>query len=299
MITIQEFADLCACSTQTLRYYDRINLLKPAQVDPWSRYRYYERAQAIDFVKIKNLQLADFTIEEIKTLLQKSDQEVYDAFTKKIAEQQHKLDQIKKIQQSYLREKIMMEKLALGITDFLLNQITDFEELREFGLDPKDGDKILALVRAHLQSAFIPQNCRKPEDVTLTVGENIVQGADQVLEKIKALDSKDLDGDILLSMSEDHEKRQEELETLWEYHDWQHIYEFIDQIPALDKDQEYQLFFQLQKEGGGDVEVSVSLPMFMIGALLMKNGECKGLKGCTFNPSEDGKNHFALKRIVK
>ena len=37
----------------------------------------------------------------------------------------------------------------------------------------------------------------------------------------------------------------------------------------------------------------------LIGALLMKNGECKGLKGCTFNPSEDGKNHFALKRIVK
>ena len=68
MITIQGFARLCGCNTQTLRYYDRIGLLTPAKVDQWTGYRYYEEEQAMMFVKIKNLQQADFSIEEIKGL---------------------------------------------------------------------------------------------------------------------------------------------------------------------------------------------------------------------------------------
>ena len=63
MMTIKQFAQLCSCNAQTLRYYDRIGLLKPAQVDSWTGYRYYEEKQAVDFVKIKNLQLADFSIQ--------------------------------------------------------------------------------------------------------------------------------------------------------------------------------------------------------------------------------------------
>ena len=68
-MTIKEFANLCGCNSQTLRYYDRIDLLKPVEVDQWSGYRFYEEEQALDFVKIKNLQLAGFTIDEIKEIL--------------------------------------------------------------------------------------------------------------------------------------------------------------------------------------------------------------------------------------
>ena len=100
MMTVKEFASLCLCSTQTLRYYDKIDLLKPIKVDPWSGYRYYESSQAIDFVKIKNLQAADFTIDEIKTLLTLPDSRVYEAFERKIEEQTQKLTRIKKIQKS-------------------------------------------------------------------------------------------------------------------------------------------------------------------------------------------------------
>ena len=45
MITIQGFAKLCGCNTQTLRYYDRIGLLAPARVDEWTGYRYYDKEQ--------------------------------------------------------------------------------------------------------------------------------------------------------------------------------------------------------------------------------------------------------------
>ena len=52
-MTIKEFARLCGCNPQTLRYYDHVNLLKPVKVDQWSGYRFYEEEQALAFVKIK------------------------------------------------------------------------------------------------------------------------------------------------------------------------------------------------------------------------------------------------------
>ena len=98
MMTIKEFASLCGCNPQTLRYYDRIGLLKPTKVDQWSGYRYYEKSQALDYVKIRNLQAADFTIGEIKVLLPKTDQEVYEAFARKIRAQEQKLGSAFRIQ---------------------------------------------------------------------------------------------------------------------------------------------------------------------------------------------------------
>ena len=35
-MTIKEFSKLCDCNTQTLRYYDSIDLLKPARVDSFT-----------------------------------------------------------------------------------------------------------------------------------------------------------------------------------------------------------------------------------------------------------------------
>ena len=83
-MTIKEFSNLCGCNPQTIRYYDRMNLLKPVKVDDWTGYRFYDEEQALDFVKIKNLQTAGFSIDEIKGLLNASDEAIYDAFSQKI-----------------------------------------------------------------------------------------------------------------------------------------------------------------------------------------------------------------------
>ena len=48
MLTVGNFAILCACGPRTLRYYDRVGLLKPAMVDEWTGYRYYEESQVLD-----------------------------------------------------------------------------------------------------------------------------------------------------------------------------------------------------------------------------------------------------------
>ena len=68
-MTIKEFSRLCGCNPQTLRYYDHVDLLKPVKVDSWTGYRYYDEDQALQYVKIKNLQMAGFSIDEIRGLL--------------------------------------------------------------------------------------------------------------------------------------------------------------------------------------------------------------------------------------
>lgn len=50
---IKEFAKLCDCNPQTLRYYDSIDLLKPVKVDSYTGYRYYSAEQALDYLKNK------------------------------------------------------------------------------------------------------------------------------------------------------------------------------------------------------------------------------------------------------
>ena len=98
---IKEFAKLCDCNPQTLRYYDSIGLLKPVKVDRYTGYRYYSAEQALQYLKIKKLQDAFFSIEEIKELLNASDDIIYEALGKKIAEQKIKVLEIEKIQKSY------------------------------------------------------------------------------------------------------------------------------------------------------------------------------------------------------
>lgn len=109
-MTIKEFARLCGCNPQTLRYYDHVDLLKPVKVDQWSGYRFYEEEQALAFVKIKKLQKAGFTIEEIKELLDKDNHVIYKAFDAKIAEEERRLQEIKAIQKSYQTEMTDMKK---------------------------------------------------------------------------------------------------------------------------------------------------------------------------------------------
>lgn len=293
MITIKDFAVLCGCTTQTLRYYDRIDLLKPVKVDPWSGYRYYDAAQAIDFVKIKNLQAADFTIEEIKLLLTKSDQEVYDAFGAKIAAQQQKLERIIEIQKTYLQEKNGMQNIINNLSEFLLNQLSDHESLQEFGLQPEDGPKIVNHVKT-----FFEEQMRKSlgaaENVTLIVNDEVFRGGDEVADAILEINEKNLPKTILLGnedLSENDFFDPDEYTAVWETGGWAHIHEFIDEIPLMEAGGDYTFFFRLNEESYRE---DIAFPMLMMGAMILKKGETQVCMGCSVEHSDDGQNHFAL-----
>ena len=294
MMTIKEFATLCGCNTQTLRYYDKIDLLKPVKVDPWSGYRYYTNSQAIDFVKIKNLQAADFTIDEIKALLIMTDAQVYEAFDRKIAEQAQKLQRIKEIQQSYLTEKNNMEKLVQSVSDFLLHAISDYDVLREFGLSPDEGPAVVAKLRDYIESSTRRHLPAEP-DVRMILNDQVICGVDHIADAFAALKEKGYDDTVLLgdeSVQEDDGFTIENSEIMWEHHGWKFVYEFIDDIPKLDKGRAYCFFFKLTDE---KYRKGLEFPMFMIATMITGAEDADLVMGCSVERSEDGQNHFVLR----
>lgn len=67
--TVGEMARLNNMSAQTLRYYDKIDLFKPSQVDERTGYRYYKVSQFQTLQMIKYLKFLGTPLEEIKEFI--------------------------------------------------------------------------------------------------------------------------------------------------------------------------------------------------------------------------------------
>src|SRR3954453_23398220 len=69
VIRIGSFARIAQVSTRALRLYDKLGLLKPAQVDPSTDYRYYSVAQLPRLNRILALKDLGFSLEQIEVVL--------------------------------------------------------------------------------------------------------------------------------------------------------------------------------------------------------------------------------------
>ena len=69
LVKIGDFARLCRVTVKTLRHYDQIGLLVPAEVDPFTGYRYYSLEQLPRMNRILALRDLGFSLDEIQTLL--------------------------------------------------------------------------------------------------------------------------------------------------------------------------------------------------------------------------------------
>ncbi len=167
MMTIKEFAKLCSCNTQTLRYYDRINLLKPAKTDEMTGYRYYSENQAMDFVKIKNLQSADFSIDEIKQLILKDDEETIKEFGFKKEEKDKIKDLINKYFLYHLLEGLKQGKgeLSLQVDD----QMITGEDNVLIAIDSLDGSSLKETIYIGKEDTSFRMN----EETSLNQFENV------------------------------------------------------------------------------------------------------------------------------
>ena len=54
MYQIGEFSYLAETTIKTIRYYDKIRLLKPKKIDEFTKYRYYDESQ-IEIIKTKKI----------------------------------------------------------------------------------------------------------------------------------------------------------------------------------------------------------------------------------------------------
>lgn len=73
MYSIGEFSIIAEISSKTLRYYDEINLFKPANIDGNNSYRYYAKSQIGEINFIKDLKKYGLSLNEIKKLKDSND----------------------------------------------------------------------------------------------------------------------------------------------------------------------------------------------------------------------------------
>lgn len=294
MITIQGFAKLCGCNAQTLRFYDRIGLLTPAKVDSWTGYRYYEEEQAVRFVKIKNLQRADFSIEEIKALLEADDDSLMQAFGRKIAEQRKKLEQIQEIQQSYLRETMDMQKMVQQLACFVEGQTADPLLWEELGLDAARETEISA--RVHEQMAdWLTQIRNSAGEIARQMDGKDRAVMKEVLDALFSGDPEQRKKGLIFALTDADrspaEKVPPDAEKVFVRDGWEHVREWIDELPALDGSR--QSFFTFRVREDSPV-LGAGFSSLMLAAMAVKTDAIKGGMTCSAARSGDGRNHFAL-----
>ena len=74
MYKIKEFSEVTDTPVTTLRYYDNAGLFKPASIDYFSGYRYYDEDQVETIKKINKLKDLGLSLDEIKEYLETGDE---------------------------------------------------------------------------------------------------------------------------------------------------------------------------------------------------------------------------------
>ena len=94
MLKIGEFSKLSRVSIRMLRHYDDIGLLKPAEIDDFTGYRYYREEQLFTIGRITSLKDMGFALADIIKILDSfDDKEKMDAF---LSERQKELSKLSK-----------------------------------------------------------------------------------------------------------------------------------------------------------------------------------------------------------
>jgi DNA-binding transcriptional MerR regulator len=79
LLSIGEFSRSTHLSVKALRYYDDVGLLRPADVDATTGYRFYATAQVPAAQLIRRFRELDMPIEEVKVVLEAPDVDTRDA----------------------------------------------------------------------------------------------------------------------------------------------------------------------------------------------------------------------------
>lgn len=110
MFKIGEFSRFSQVTVKTLRYYDKLGLLKPAEIDPFTGYRYYSASQLPRINRILALKDLGLSLDQITQLL----------------EDDLSPDQIRgmlRLKQSEIQEQVQEEQARLARVEWRLKQI--------------------------------------------------------------------------------------------------------------------------------------------------------------------------------
>lgn len=105
MLKIGEFSKLSLTTVKALRFYEKEGLLRPASIDQWTGYRFYETSQLETAAKIRSYRQLGLSIEEIRSIF--SGKDVGEILTARAAA-------LRKLRQD--------TEMQLSIIDFILEE---------------------------------------------------------------------------------------------------------------------------------------------------------------------------------
>jgi DNA-binding transcriptional MerR regulator/effector-binding domain-containing protein len=116
---IGEFSKLCQVTVKTLRHYESVGLLSPAEIDEWTGYRYYDTSQLRRMSNILYLKRLGFSLEEIADILEgTSEVPTVEAIRAKIAQAGEEVErllwrsaELAKLEARLLKRENIMEKV--------------------------------------------------------------------------------------------------------------------------------------------------------------------------------------------
>ena len=116
MLRIGEFSKLTGVPIRTLRYYDEIDLFKPAEIDLFTDYRYYKEEQVADLELINKLKSVGFTLDEIKQNWNNFTNDIMEEKKRQLEQQLDDINQsIKEIDK--LRSSIVNGRFTSGVQE--------------------------------------------------------------------------------------------------------------------------------------------------------------------------------------
>ncbi|MEH7503865.1 MerR family transcriptional regulator [Neobacillus drentensis] len=142
LYTIGEVSKLVNISIKALRYYDKINLFKPAFVDPETNYRYYKDSQIHILDLIKSLKYIGTPLEEMKEVqgLQRDDFFAFLTEQEKIV--RNKIESLVEIEKIITNAKRglqrQMEYPPLGEVFISYEDELQIIQTKADGIDPKN-----------------------------------------------------------------------------------------------------------------------------------------------------------------
>lgn len=115
--SISETAKIVGTTSETLRHYDRIGLVKPNKIDKWTKYRYYSEEEIVRLNLVKTLRCMDFPLDEIKKILKSDDfKEIVEFLEKAEQSANEKIEELIQAKRKIRRAKLFYESKQTSVT---------------------------------------------------------------------------------------------------------------------------------------------------------------------------------------
>lgn len=127
--SVGEAAKAVHTTSETLRHYDRIGLVKPSKKDEWTNYRYYTEQDIVRLKAVRALQLMDLPLQEIKKVLEYDDLEkIVDFLAQAEKEADEKIEALQYSKSKIQLAKAGYEEKLLGLKNQIGTFIKDIPE---------------------------------------------------------------------------------------------------------------------------------------------------------------------------